>query len=658
MNFDSIEADSSIESPIQMSFIDNNEPGTSESQPNKHRRKKSIVWEHFTVEDVGDGCSRACCNQCKQTFAYSNGTKLSGTSHLKRHIAFGTCLGNRRRERNELTRYTGNSTDPPRKRNRVSSVSSNFPFDETPCREEIAKMIIMHDYPLDMVEHPSFVSFAQMLQPRFNMINSETVRRDCHEIYEREKLELAKILEGNQGRINLSIDMWTSSQTLGYVILTGHFINNNWKLQRRVFNVVRVPSPHNVDALSYAVGFCLGKWGLASKVFTLSSNKLFLNNSTGGFMDHLSFQNSRLLIGHCYAQTLSNIAQESLVRMRKPIEKIRDSVKYIEMSQVRKETFLQLKQKLQVPSARILSLDDKTKWNSTYFMLAAAVELKEVFVYLDSVDPEYILAPSTDDWNQIAKLSLYLRLLYDAVNALSGSLFLTANFYFEEVLKILCELNAAITNPDPIISNLTMSMKEKFDTYWNDCSFILAVAVVMDPRSKMKVVQEQFWKIYGDDANAYLTDVDSGLRELFTEYMQTPLQIYSLDEPLFASDKFSDFDVYLSETPSYQQTKSELDQYLEEPLLPNTQELDILDWWKLHSMRYPTLSRMARDILAIPVSTVAPEYAFNTGDNELDHYKSSLQAATLEALVCAKDWLRYEPTPTLNTFVKMEISLM
>ena len=51
-------------------------PSNPETQPNKRRKKKSIVWEHFTIETVGAGCRRACCKQCKQSLAYSTGSKV------------------------------------------------------------------------------------------------------------------------------------------------------------------------------------------------------------------------------------------------------------------------------------------------------------------------------------------------------------------------------------------------------------------------------------------------------------------------------------------------------------------------------------------------------------------------------------------------------
>ena len=47
---------------------------------------------------------------------------------------------------------------------------------------------------------------------------------------------------------------------------------------------------------------------------------------------------------------------------------------------------------------------------------------------------------------------------------------------------------------------------------------------------------------------------------------------------------------------------------------------------------------MARDFLAVPVSTVASESAFSAAGRLTDHLRSSMNAETIEALVCTKDW--------------------
>lgn len=45
------------------------------------------------------------------------------------------------------------------------------------------------------------------------------------------------------------------------------------------------------------------------------------------------------------------------------------------------------------------------------------------------------------------------------------------------------------------------------------------------------------------------------------------------------------------------QPESELDWYFEEPVLPWTHEFNALSWWRNASSKYPTLSRMACDLL-------------------------------------------------------------
>lgn len=89
-----------------------------------------------------------------------------------------------------------------------------------------------------------------------------------------------------------------------------------------------------------------------------------------------------------------------------------------------------------------------------------------------------------------------------------------------------------------------------------------------------------------------------------------------------------------------QDSKSELDRYLNEEVEDDSETFDILSWWKVNTPRFRILSLVARDIMAIPISTVASESVFSTSGRVLDAFRSSLTPPVVESLICTQDWFR------------------
>ena len=58
--------------------------------------------------------------------------------------------------------------------------------------------------------------------------------------------------------------------------------------------------------------------------------------------------------------------------------------------------------------------------------------------------------------------------------------------------------------------------------------------------------------------------------------------------------------------------------------------------------QYPVMSSIARDLLAVPMSTVASESVFSAGRRVLDEKRSRMTGETVEMLLCFKDWLDAE----------------
>jgi hypothetical protein len=66
-----------------------------------------------------------------------------------------------------------------------------------------------------------------------------------------------------------------------------------------------------------------------------------------------------------------------------------------------------------------------------------------------------------------------------------------------------------------------------------------------------------------------------------------------------------------------------------------TEGFNVLDWWKVVETHYPTLRMIARDIFAIPITTIASESVFSTSGRVLSEHRSRLTSQMLEALMCS-----------------------
>ncbi|KAF7141735.1 hypothetical protein RHSIM_Rhsim06G0212200 [Rhododendron simsii] len=251
-------------------------------------------------------------------------------------------------------------------------------------------------------------------------------------------------------------------------------------------------------------------------------------------------------------------------------------------------------------------------------IVSICLEYKAVFSVLQEHDVGYTMALSEREWAWASAVTGYLKLF--------------------------------VESPDDFVSSLALKMKSKFDNYWSKCNLVLAVAAILDPRFKMKLIEYYYPQIYGSDAPDYIKEVLSSIKELFNEYSMCSSSLDQDSRPASnlpttgngTRDGLRGFDKFLNETSQGQSITSDLDKYLEEPVFPRNYDFDILNWWKVHTPRYPILSMMARDVLGIPLSTLGPDLVFSLGGRVLDHHRSSLNPDIREALISGQDWLRME----------------
>ena len=110
----------------------------------------------------------------------------------------------------------------------------NWSFNQKSAWERLTKAIIVHEYPLSIVEHRYFREFIDGIQPLFKHISRNTIRKKVIGIYTAEKELLKNQLKGLNSRVAVTIDLWTSNQKRGYMTVTAHYVDSNWMLQSRL----------------------------------------------------------------------------------------------------------------------------------------------------------------------------------------------------------------------------------------------------------------------------------------------------------------------------------------------------------------------------------------------------------------------------------------
>nr|XP_023904215.1 zinc finger BED domain-containing protein RICESLEEPER 2-like [Quercus suber] len=281
-----------------------------------------------------------------------------------------------------------------------------------------------------------------------------------------------------------------------------------------------------------------------------------------------------------------------------------------------------------------LCLDMCTRWNATYDMIDSAMRCRFVLNCLAEEDANFKHCPSRDEWNRVERITRFLKPFNDITTLFFGIDYPTTNLYFQGVSQIELLLLEEMESQDSFISNMAEQMKVRFDKYWDCYSVVLAYAIVLDPRYKLDYVDYIFKKIEPIEHIAKMKNMNApSLWSLQMFHLVSSHTSGAVDDPDGDEDKEDDeFDHYESGRGT-KTKKSQMDLYLEEFRLDKKQnsKLEVLSWWKEHYNQFLELSLMARDLMSIPIITVASES--NEDANEIGQLE--LQFASMN--ICSAE---------------------
>ncbi|KAL4367731.1 hypothetical protein GQ457_05G022200 [Hibiscus cannabinus] len=453
---------------------------SSISNAKGERKKMSYVWDHF--KEISDSNNEAKsekdvveCNYCGKCIAYK---PSYGTSGMKNHIA-----------------RCGTS--------KIVQVPTCWQFDQDNCRKALARMLIVDELSFVFVEHEGFRYFCKQLCPKFVPPSCKTVTRDCYSIFIEERSKLKDIFSKLSSRVCLTTDTWTSGQNLGYMCLTAHFIDDQWRFHKKIINFCPIPG-HSGEIIGKSIEKCLNEWNLR-KILTVMVDNASSNDVAIQYLRRRithwggSVLDGQFLHMRCAAHILNLVVKDGLKELDLSIARIRGAVRFVRSSPNRLQTFKACMEEENITSKSYVCLDIETRWNSTYLMLETALKFKKAFDNLYTKGGAYCKelrrhfgVPDDDDWRRVEAFLPFLQIFYETTLKVSGGLHVTSNSYVPQIFGVRDLISSYCGHESESIRKMAHQMKVKHDKYWghvDNLNILLFVALLLDPRHKWGFVK-------------------------------------------------------------------------------------------------------------------------------------------------------------------------
>ncbi|KAI3859464.1 hypothetical protein MKW92_002957 [Papaver armeniacum] len=215
-------------------------------------------------------------------------------------------------------------------------------FDQDACRASLTRMIIKCELPFILVQREGFQEFCHQLEPRFEVPSRYTEARDCMKMYLSEYHRLKAEFKKYGRRFSLTTVTWSSTTNMSYMVLTGHYIDENWVLlglhKNRTGTGKKKPVP---EQQVQGTGM---EWGIGSvhrhvigieRVFTMTVYNINSNNETVAYLSKRVVGWKAAILGgehmhlRCATHILALVVKDGTDLYNESISRIREAVKFI-----------------------------------------------------------------------------------------------------------------------------------------------------------------------------------------------------------------------------------------------------------------------------------------------------------------------------------------
>ncbi|KAF5205383.1 Zinc finger bed domain-containing protein daysleeper [Thalictrum thalictroides] len=340
----------------------------------------------------------------------------------------------------------------------------------------------------------------------------------------------------------------------------------------------------------------------------------------------------------CAARTLNVIIEDGLRTAKPVISKIREFALVMNASTEISDDFRQITAACQEGSWKF-PIDASNRWSGSYTMLdimrKASKSIDAVIrKHAETLASRNVLLSPTER-NAVNIMHSYLEPFYKTTNNICTSKVPTIGlvlFFMDHVVEMINSCRDSRQSPD-WLKSAADDMSKTARTYNSQVYNVFTyMAAILDPRIKSELVPENL------NSESNLEDARSHfLRNYSSSHFAAMANGYTIQENEDGgSISFAEEIARKRRRISMSTTTDELTQYLSESPAPFT--TDVLEWWKGNTTRYPRLSVMARDFLAMQATSVSPDELFCGKGDEIDKQRICLPHASMQAILCTRSW--------------------
>ncbi|CAI5495678.1 unnamed protein product [Closterium sp. Naga37s-1] len=564
-------------------------------------------------------------------------------------------------------------------------------------RQAIAKLVVTCDLPFRIVEAEAFRELLILLNrncAQKNFIPSRwTVSRDTV-VYAAAALQsaIAEMLakEGELGcRVSFTIDMWTAPNNRAWLVVTGHWVDENFQLRTMVFEFREIHGRHTGKQMARVVEETVVHWGLEGRCLGFTSDNASSNVAAFRWMSEEGggqcFFNSRMHF-RCLAHVINLAVKAALAvaAIRKLLRILREMASWIGFSPQRSGKFLGLQRTLNAqanpakpkPALKLVQ-DSPTRWGSTHDMVERAGVLQEpITVFfaqtkgLSKADKAKVdsLRLTDADWETLHAVKTFLSPFAKVSKAAEGAAYPTVAMVLPYYNGLIDAMESRLAKgPSATLKPMIEAALGLLKKYELMSSNELWIATFLEPSMKAAWFDDPHWETLHPETDRRARPRPSSgeviqlVRDRVTEYQAraaalaprpTPLATVTEEEEGDAADDDEDAQflpsrrrlaAHLSASQEAGRggmvQDDEVSKYLSERVRC---DVSALEYWRT-ATNMQTLRRMARDYLAIPATSASSERVFSLGRNLISWKRHRLASQRTRAVMILKSWYSSHP---------------